>query len=97
MKNKNRKTWIIATILLAFAIIFLINYYQTKISRDYVKKTTNQYYIDNCKCVEYNGTRTCNQGYELKDRFCIKGDSFTNPKIACSQYKCPEYYVNVTI
>ena len=85
---------IIAVVFLAFAIVSK-NSSEAKNSSDIPDR---EWLSDNCECVEWNGARSCIEGFELKNNVCINitRNVKTNVLIACSQYKCPEYLVNVT-
>ena len=54
-----------------------------------------EWMVENCKCVEWNGARSCIPGYELINNVCKKGNFVTNVLISCSKFKCPYGLVKV--
>ena len=48
-----------------------------------------------CECIEKNW-RVCQAGFEFKNGYCIRGNSYTNSIKACSFYRCEgNYYVEI--
>jgi len=93
--KKNAAAILIAVIIiLVLALAYSIFYYTNKINAGYDKKPGREWLVDNCKCVEWNGTAHCFEGFELVKGFCRNGTYITNKLISCSRYKCPEYFVD---
>src|SRR3989338_109476 len=96
-ENKNAVTAVLAAVIIILVLVqaYSIFYYANKINAEYSKNPDREWLIDNCKCVEYNGIPHCLEGFELVKGVCRNGTSISNRLIACSRYKCPEYFVDI--
>ena len=95
--NKNAVTASLVAVIIILVLVqaYSIFYYTNKINAEYSKNPDREWLIDNCKCVEYNGIPHCLEGFELVKGVCRNGTSISNRLIACSRYKCPEYFVDI--
>ena len=86
LKFKNWKLVAIIVFVVLVTLLIVISLILKQIKK--AENERREWLKENCKCIEYNGERTCLEGYELKGVFCVKGKEFTNSLISCSKYKC---------
>lgn len=82
---------VFAALLALVIIIVLLQYLEHK------KEERKQWLIDNCKCIEWEGELSCQEGYDLEGEVCVNADedTFTNSLISCSRYQCENFVEEV--
>jgi len=83
--NNKIKISIIAVVILALIVVgFKLTGFYSSVDKSIPDK---DWMVDNCDCIERNNLK-CKEGYELKERICVKDNLVTNVLLGCSKYDC---------